>query len=115
MVRRSASNAPARETSSTAAGFGVVGAILLSTLLVVGIGSRPTDPTVVAAVFPPWWSQGAAFAAASAAGDVTGVGGVSFVVIVRAPDGEAEARLRRSGALFTLIPPEGLGCGPQDA
>jgi hypothetical protein len=74
----------------------------VSAVLTVLLGGRPLDPTTAAGVFPPWWAQDRAIAAAASAGDVLGVGAAPFIVIVRAPGADAAARLGAAGALFSI-------------
>jgi hypothetical protein len=53
-------------------------------------------------VFPPWWTASRAMAAAASAGDILGVGGLPFVVIVHR-DSTGVARGASSvGALFVV-------------
>lgn len=81
---------------------GIAGATLL--------GARPLDPSEAAGVFPPWWGREAALVAAADAGSVLAVGTLPFIVIVRADQGDASARLRRAGALFSIDPGRVASC-----
>ena len=89
----------------------VLAVSLGSTMAVLALATRPTDRELAAGVFAPWRDQAAAITAAAQAGQVTGVGALPFIVIVRAPGRDAAAGLRRAGALFSIAPPQGLGCG----
>jgi hypothetical protein len=81
-------------------GIIAVAGVAAATLL----GARPLDPSEAAGVFPPWWGREAALVAASDAGSVLAVGTLPFIVIIRADQGDASARLRRAGALFSIDP-----------
>jgi hypothetical protein len=73
-----------------------------SLVLSAAAATRPVDPHRVAAIFPPWWSEGAALGAAAQAGDVVAGGKLPFVVAVVAAEGDLAARLRQAGALFVV-------------
>ncbi len=75
-----------------------IAALLLS--LTAEAGSR--DSSLAAGVFPPWWSQAAALGAAGQAGQVTAVGALPFIVIIRSAHGPAAPRLRAAGAMLSL-------------
>lgn len=81
-------------------------------LMPLGIGlaraASPPGSTMVAAVFPPWWSAEHAYAAAGAVGRVRSLGAFASVVLVQLDSGAGAARLRESGAWF-LLQPELLG------
>lgn len=62
----------------------------------------------VAAIFPPWWTQQAAFAAAASAGAPLAPGNAPFVVVVRVTEPASRQRLHAAGALF-LIHPQAVG------
>jgi hypothetical protein len=64
----------------------------------------------VAAVFPPWWRQDAAFGAAASAGPVLAAGRAGFVFVVSAPRPIDRAHLRRAGALVLLDAQGLMGC-----
>ncbi len=75
--------------------------------LALGLGAVAADlvamapagaPPEIAMVFPPWWTQRQAFAAAGELGDVVRLGAAGFVVVV-AP---RHLRPTRSAAWFTL-------------
>lgn len=79
------------------------------------LGAQPRDPARAAAVFPPWWSQARALAAADRAGDVAGVGALSPIVIIAAPAGRERdfaSALRREGAWLVIDPGFAGPCGP---
>ena len=69
----------------------------------------PAAAGPVAAVFPPWWPEPRAFAAAARVGPVLRFGGVPFVVVV---DAAERTRLRTQGAWLLLDPTVLGGCGP---
>jgi hypothetical protein len=60
------------------------------------------DSRRLVAVFPPWWSNAEALAAASATAAVAGVGGVGFAVGVIADRPGVARELKRRGALFVF-------------
>jgi hypothetical protein len=71
------------------------------------LAPQPAGP--VAAVFPLWWSDMKAVAAAGAAGTVIRFGAFPFVVIVMAAD---RRQLRWHGAWLLLDPRAFGGCSP---
>lgn len=77
-----------------------LGAAILSISVVAEAGSQ--DSIQAAGVFPPWWSQSGVLAAATRAGDITAIGAVPFIVVVRSSKGPAAPRLRAAGALLSL-------------
>jgi hypothetical protein len=86
-----------------------IGPILVVALAIVtsfapaaAVNATPSDPSRVAMVFPPWWSAAHAVTAAASAGEILGVGGVPFVVIVHCDPKNAARRARSVGALFIL-------------
>lgn len=72
--------------------------LALSTLIVASLAAQPRRPDRMAAVFPPWDSAAAVFAAASRAGAVDAAGGFANVLIVRSDQPGLAARLRKAGA-----------------
>jgi hypothetical protein len=78
------------------------GLLGLSLSISVAAAIQPADPRLVAAVFPPWWSAEAVMAAAAAAGDVVGPGGVSFVIVVRSDATDLPERIRAAGAVLVV-------------
>jgi hypothetical protein len=77
-------------------------AILASLAAAVVADATATDPSRVALVFPPWWSEARAVSVAASAGDILGVGGVPFVVIVHRDPTTVARHARAVGALFVL-------------
>lgn len=79
---------------------------------VVGLSVlAPGEAAEAAAVFPPWWPQGAALAAAASAGDVVAVGAGQSIVIVRSSAGGPVGRpLQDAGALVVFAPGPLAGC-----
>ena len=71
----------------------------------------PRDAVQAAGVFPPWWSQAGVLAAAGEAGQVTAMGALPFIVVIRSSEGAAGPRLRAAGALLTLKPGLAGSCG----
>jgi hypothetical protein len=81
----------------------VTGLAILSSLAAAAtVSAAPADPSRVAMVFPPWWSASHAVTAAANEGEILGVGGVPFIVIVRRSSTTAARGARSTGALFTL-------------
>jgi hypothetical protein len=88
-------------------------AFIFVALLPLGVASAslfaPPADGPVAAVFPLWWDDSSAFAAAGTAGPVVRLGALPFIVIVAATD---RSRLRAAGA-WLLLDPRVLGaCRP---
>jgi len=77
-------------------------AILSSLVATLAVSAPPSDPRRIAMVFPPWWSTEQSVTAAASAGDILGIGGVPFIVIVRPDPAKAARGARSAGALFTL-------------
>ncbi|MGA0601865.1 hypothetical protein ACO2Q3_14250 [Caulobacter sp. KR2-114] len=98
-----------RERSVTIAPAILIG--LASLVAACGFGLGPRDSHEAAGVFPPWWSPARVIAAASAAGPVSAASRQPFVVVVRAPQGDVAARLRRAGAWLILDPGLARACG----
>jgi hypothetical protein len=87
----------------------LIGSTLCLLSLAVSAGAVvPAQATLVAALFPPWWSAPKVFAHAAGAGQIVQVG-APFVVILRSDQPGLSARLRRAGAILLLNP---LGVGP---
>jgi hypothetical protein len=64
---------------------------------------QPTSrSSEVVAIYPPWWPEARVLGAAARSGDLLNFGRWSFVVLARAPDGQARARLASGGALLVL-------------
>ncbi len=80
-------------------------------LAMLSLAPRPTAPagTVLAAVFPPWWSATRSFLAASGAGvAILRAGALPAILVVRLDRPESRARLREAGA-WLLLDPQALG------
>lgn len=90
-----------------------VASTILATLFAAAIvGGAGDDRGRVAAIFPPWWSGHRAIEAAASAGDILGVGGARFVVILHGDPEGLRARARAAGALFTLSAAFAGSCTP---
>lgn len=76
--------------------------LALSTVVVVALAAQPRRADRIAAVFPPWQSPAANFAAAAQAGQVDAAGGFANVLIVRSGRPGLAARLRLAGAWLLL-------------
>ncbi len=87
------------------------GAIGVFSAAVLLGASRSPDPTEAAGVFPPWWSRQAVLSAAGRAGVIRDLGAVPFIVVIHDPAGQAQARLRAAGALFSVGPAGSFACG----
>jgi hypothetical protein len=84
--------------------------VVLSCVALPVLALPPTADGMVAAVFPPTWSDAEVMAAAASAGRIVRPGGVGFVMVVALDEGGAET-LRHAGALFQFNP-RLIGCGP---
>ena len=67
----------------------------------LGAGPRPGE-RLLAAVYPPWWSDARIAGAAASAGDIAAAGGVRNVLVIHGEPTGLATRLRRSGALLVL-------------
>jgi hypothetical protein len=83
--------------------LGPIFILVLSTFVVVllGAGPRPGE-RLLAAVYPPWWSDGRIAGAAASAGDIAAAGGARNVLVIHGEPGGLATRLRRSGALLVM-------------
>jgi hypothetical protein len=83
--------------------LGPIFILILSTFVVVGLGTgpRPGD-RLLAAVYPPWWSDTRIAGAAASAGDIAAAGGVRNILVIHGDPSGLAMRLRRSGALLVL-------------
>ena len=82
-------------------------------VVTIGVGllmlPAPRGP-LVAALYPPWWTSAAAFAAATSVAPVLEVGARPYVFLVLARSAADRRRLSASGAV--LIDPQALrACG----
>ena len=87
-------------------------AILVSFVAAAAVNATPSDPSRVAVIFPPWWSEARAVTAAASAGEILGVGGVPFIVILHGDSTTVARRARSVGALFTLGADPASLCSP---
>jgi hypothetical protein len=85
-------------------------AIFVSLAAVAQVSAAPADPSRVAAVFPPWWSAARTVSAAASAGDIAGIGGAPFVVILHGDPQRLTDRARSAGALLILGANPGSFC-----
>lgn len=85
-------------------------AMLAASFAVSATASLRPDAQAVAAVFPPWWTPRAVFAAAAGGGEVMQAGAAPGVVLVRSYRAGLPARLRSAGALMVLDPAFAGGC-----
>jgi hypothetical protein len=111
----------AQTTTALAEKTSVIRPLLATTLAICGglfasvaVNAAPTDPSRVAAVFPPWWSPAQTVAAAGAAGDIAAVGGASFIIILRGDPSDLARRARSAGALIILDPELAGVCAPKE-
>ncbi len=68
----------------------------------VALEGGPTDPHLIAAVFPPWWTPSHVLRAAAGAGEVLGFGALPSVVVLHADGADLPARAVAHGALLTF-------------
>ena len=92
--------------------MGVGAAVAASLVATAALAYAPRTANGFAAVFPPWWSTAQAMNAAVSAGDITGVGALPFILILRSDAPGLEARLKRAGALILLDPRAAGVCAP---
>lgn len=77
--------------------------LVLSTTVVIALGAGPRPgERLLAAVYPPWWSDARIAGAAASAGDIAAAGGVRNVLVIHGDPTGLAARVRRSGALLVL-------------
>lgn len=100
-MKPAATRRPAATLGSVVLGLAGVS---LGLFAAVAVEAEPRTPGRVAAVFPPWWESARIVAAAGSAGDIAGVGGVPFVMIVRGDPATLSARAHAAGALVLLDP-----------
>jgi len=79
-------------------------AVIACVGLAAVLPTAPANAVSLAAVFPPWWSQGQVWRAAMSTGDVIDVGSSRFVLVLHSNASGLAARLRRAGALLVLDP-----------
>lgn len=66
---------------------------------------------MIAAVFPPWWDDGAVLGAAASTGlPIVRAGGTGSVLVVASPSGASDKLLSEAGALLLLDPLSMSGC-----
>lgn len=89
--------------------------IFLVSLAAVGVAATAAgrDTRRLAAVYPPWWDAARVISAAGSAGDIAAAGGWRNVVVLRSQAPGLAARLRRSGALWTMDARLAAVCGDQ--
>jgi hypothetical protein len=93
---------PSRHHRTRAVGVAVAcAAIAVSVIPAAAVAALPQDPYVVAVLFPPWWSEDRADAAADTAGVVGRRGRWTALRVVYGGDDLID-RLRASGALLIL-------------
>ncbi len=92
-------------------------AAVLCTLVLGGAGglatigwASPRAQTLIA-VYPPWWPPARIWSAALSVGEISDVGGASFVLVIHSAGPNAPGRAARSGAVFTLDPGALGPCG----
>jgi hypothetical protein len=80
----------------------LIGAAILASLYPATGAAASADPSHVAAIFPPWWPQARAIAAAGSAGDILGVGAAPFVILVHGDPATLQRKARSAGALIVF-------------
>lgn len=82
------------------------GLMIVGLFVTVALAATPGNGGRMTAVFPPWWSQADAFAAAARAGRPIAAGGLEFIILVGDADGASQSglsqRLRDEGALVLM-------------
>jgi hypothetical protein len=89
--------------------------VFLTSLAAVAVAATGADRDggQLAAVYPPWWDASRVVSAASSAGDIAAAGGWRNVMVLRSQTPGLAARLRRSGALWTMDARVAGVCGDQ--
>lgn len=89
--------------------------IFLVSLAAVGVAATGAghDSRLLAAVYPPWWEAARVIDAASSAGDIAAAGGWRNVIVLQSRSPGLAARLRQSGALWTMDARLARVCGDQ--
>jgi hypothetical protein len=89
--------------------------VFLISLAAVAVAATGADRDArqLAAVYPPWWNASRIMGAAGSAGDIAAAGGWRNVMILRSQTPGLAARLRRSGALWTMDARLAGVCGDQ--
>jgi hypothetical protein len=87
-------------------------AVFATLAVAVAQADAPRAANGFAVIFPPWWSAAQALNAAASAGDITGVGALPFILVVRSDAPRLKARLRQAGALLLLDPRAAGTCSP---
>jgi hypothetical protein len=64
----------------------------------------PAQAQTVLAIFPPWWTQQQAIAAASAVGHIVGTEARAWTIIVHSDDPAIAQKLNHAGAWLLLDP-----------
>lgn len=86
-------------------------ALVLASVLILGVAIAPDSRRDrYVAVYPFWWSQARATAAAASAGELLGVGGWTNTLMVAGDEAALADRLRRSGALLLIDSRLGVFC-----
>ncbi len=80
----------------------LIGSAILASLYPATGAAASADPSHMAALFPPWWSERRTLAAAASAGDILGVGAVPFVILVHGDPATLQGRARSAGALLVF-------------
>lgn len=103
-------------SASPAAWLPALGLLAVSFAGLCWLELRPADDNLVAAIFPPWWSEARSIAAvASADGAILGWGRFRTIVITRSDQPGFAERLHDAGALLLVEPSELTGCSADTA
>ncbi len=77
--------------------------LVLSTMVILALGAGPLPgERLLAAVYPPWWSDAQIAGAAASAGEIAAAGGVRNILVIHGDPTGLATRVRRSGALLVL-------------
>lgn len=95
----------------------IKGFLFLTTATIVplffALSVAPSQSNVLAAMFPPWWSDAEIMASAAEAGFPLKLGAARWILLVRRREADLRARLHAAGALFVFDPSVSTICGHQ--
>jgi len=100
------------KTSRRPAWLNAAALLVLSWIVIASISLQArAGAEIVAVVFPPWWgAQEAISAAASADAAIVRTTAIPALLVVRPPEHDGMARLRRAGAWLAMDPQAIAAC-----